>query len=200
MQIEKDRVEILSGVRKGLTLGSPLALFIRNLDWVNWKEVMSPEVEEIDPRKEEERKVTRPRPGHADLAGGIKYRFSDFRNVLERASARETAARVAAGAVARALLEHLDCRIFSHVVQIGNVKARLKGEDYQEVATRPKSPLLVVLIPSLRKRWLQLSKKQRKTVILWAESLKWLVWGFLLGLVLMSIGTEDLTLFLLRVS
>lgn len=136
MQIEKDKVEILSGVRKGLTLGSPLALLIRNLDWVNWKEVMSPEVEGIDPRKEEEQKLTRPRPGHADLPGGIKYRFTDFRNVLERASARETAARVAAGAVARTLLEYLDCRIFSHVVQIGNVKARLKGEDYQEVATR----------------------------------------------------------------
>ena len=93
MKIERDCVEILSGVRHGLTLGSPLALMIENKDWANWGEVMAVEPREIAPEKS--RRVKRPRPGHADLAGGLKYDTRDLRNVLERASARETAARVA---------------------------------------------------------------------------------------------------------
>jgi len=102
MKIEQDRVEILSGVRHGLTLGSPLALTIENKDWENWDEVMSAEPREISPEKS--RQVKRPRPGHADLAGGLKYDARDLRNVLERASARETAARVACGGLAKQLL------------------------------------------------------------------------------------------------
>ncbi|PIS35981.1 MAG: chorismate synthase [Nitrospirae bacterium CG08_land_8_20_14_0_20_52_24] len=123
MQIEQDRVEILSGVRWGETIGSPIALFIKNRDWVNWEHVMSddPEI------KEEGRRVSRPRPGHADLSGGIKYGHHDLRNILERSSARETAARVAVGAAARRLLESFGIDLVSHVVEIGGVKGKGNG-------------------------------------------------------------------------
>src|SRR5205809_1661784 len=119
MKIEQDHVEILSGVRHGLTLGSPLALTIDNKDWANWTEVMATEPREIAPEKS--RRLKRPRPGHADLAGGQKYAARDLRNILERASARETAARVACGALARQLLAMFDVEIRSHVVQLGGI-------------------------------------------------------------------------------
>src|SRR6266436_1784689 len=99
MKIEQDAAEILSGVRHGLTLGSPLALMIENKDWPNWSEVMSIDPQDLAPEKS--RRVKRPRPGHADLAGGLKYNARDLRDVLERASARETTARVACGGLAR---------------------------------------------------------------------------------------------------
>lgn len=120
MAIEQDEVEILSGVRRGQTIGSPLTLLIRNRDWINWQFTMSPEAEP-DPALPGARRapVTRPRPGHADLAGGLKYQRDDMRDVLERASARETAARVAAGAVARTLLAALGIQVASHVTAIG---------------------------------------------------------------------------------
>jgi chorismate synthase len=122
MKIERDRAEILSGVRHGRTLGSPVALQIENKDWKNWTDVMS-----VEPRSSEEvpdekmRRVRRPRPGHADLAGGLKYGARDLRDILERASARETAARVACGALARQLLAVFGCEIRSHVVQLGGI-------------------------------------------------------------------------------
>jgi len=119
MNIEKDKVEILSGIRFGKTLGSPIALIIKNLDWVNWTRVMS--IKEI-PDKGEISPLTSPRPGHADLSGVIKYNFKDIRNVLERASARETAARVAVGSVCRRFLEELGIYLYSRVIQIGKVK------------------------------------------------------------------------------
>lgn len=123
MRIESDRAEILSGVRHGETLGSPLTLQIRNRDWENWTRVMSasplPEGEE----DAEMRRVFQPRPGHADLVGVMKYGRRDARDILERASARETAARVAAGAVAKRLLEELGVRIGSHVVSLGGIAA-----------------------------------------------------------------------------
>ncbi len=119
MKIEADTVRFLSGVRHGVTLGSPLTLYIENKDWANWSEIMSPE----PGAPENNRLVTRPRPGHADLTGALKYRHSDMRNVLERSSARETAARVAAGSVARALLDELGVEITGHVVQIGGIAA-----------------------------------------------------------------------------
>jgi chorismate synthase len=120
MVIEQDRVEILAGVRGGFTIGSPIALQIRNRDWVNWQFTMSPALEP-DPALPGARRVpvTRPRPGHADLAGGLKYQRADMRDILERASARETAARVAAGAVARALLAATGIQVASHVTAIG---------------------------------------------------------------------------------
>src|SRR5215813_12471292 len=104
MKIEKDEVEILAGVRHGKTLGTPVALLIRNRDFENWQDVMSVEPHEFLNEKQE-RKLTRPRPGHTDLAGGLKYDTHDLRDILERASARETAARVAVGAFARLLLK-----------------------------------------------------------------------------------------------
>jgi chorismate synthase len=119
MKIERDRVEITSGVRHGLTLGSPLALTIENKDWANWTEVMS--VAQVDEPPEKSRRVKRPRPGHADLAGGQKFGVRDLRDVLERASARETAARVGCGALAKQLLAAFDVAILSHVIQLGGI-------------------------------------------------------------------------------
>jgi chorismate synthase len=122
MAIEQDRAEIQSGVRHGETLGSPIALVIRNRDWTNWQHTMSIEAAPSDDTPGARRgPVTRPRPGHADLAGGLKYGRTDLRDVLERASARETAARVAVGAVARVLLRRYGIEIASHVVAIGDV-------------------------------------------------------------------------------
>jgi chorismate synthase len=122
MAIEKDRAEIQAGVRRGETLGSPIALVIRNRDWTNWQHTMSIEADPSDEVPGARRApVTRPRPGHADLAGGLKYGRSDLRDVLERASARETAARVAAGAVARVLLGRYGIGVASHVIAIGPV-------------------------------------------------------------------------------
>lgn len=119
MQIERDRVTLLSGVRGGLTLGSPISLLIQNRDWENWSTVMG-----VEPgTKTTERRVTRPRPGHADLGGALKYRHRDLRNVLERASARETAARVAVGAIARQLLEAIGVTVIGWVEQIGPARA-----------------------------------------------------------------------------
>lgn len=122
MAIEQDRVEVLSGIRRGETLGSPIAFLIRNKDWTNWQHTMSIEAEPDASLPGARRAaVTRPRPGHADLSGGLKYEREDMRDILERASARETAARVAAGAVARALLRHVGVQISSHVTTIGGV-------------------------------------------------------------------------------
>ncbi|ASA95688.1 MULTISPECIES: chorismate synthase [Anoxybacillus] len=122
MQIEKDEVKILSGVRHGKTLGSPITLVVENRDWKHWTNIMGIEPP-ADDTEEVKRKVTRPRPGHADLNGAIKYGHRDMRNVLERSSARETTVRVAAGAVAKRILAELGIRIASHVVEIGGVKA-----------------------------------------------------------------------------
>ena len=122
MQIESDRAEILAGVRHGVTTGAPIALLIRNRDWVNWQQTMYVEREMPEDASGTKRPdVTRPRPGHADLAGALKYGHSDVRDVLERASARETAARVAAGSLARQLLGAFDIRLASHVSAIGDV-------------------------------------------------------------------------------
>ncbi|MFQ6046507.1 MAG: chorismate synthase [Gemmatimonadales bacterium] len=122
MKIESDRVEFLSGVRAGETIGSPVAMLIWNRDWENWSDVMAPEPD-VEGPSERRRRVVRPRPGHADLVGTLKYARSDARDILERASARETAARVAAGAVCRRLLEEFGVEIGSHVVELGSVAA-----------------------------------------------------------------------------
>ncbi|HET7603590.1 MAG TPA: chorismate synthase [Gemmatimonadales bacterium] len=122
MKIEQDRIEWLSGVRAGETLGSPLAMLIPNRDWTNWEDVMAHEAVS-DSGELRRRRVARPRPGHADLSGVLKYDRLDARDILERASARETAARVAAGAVARRLLEEFGIEIGSHVVSLGGIIA-----------------------------------------------------------------------------
>ena len=120
MKIETDHAEILTGVRHGKSLGSPLALWIQNQDWENWKLDKMSHTEPLEPVPE----ITLPRPGHADLAGVQKFGFTDIRNVLERSSARETAMRVALGAVCRAFLRELGIEIASHVIQIGPIKAQ----------------------------------------------------------------------------
>jgi len=125
MKIEKDKVQILSGVRFGKTLGGPIALFIENKDWENWKEKMAVEGERPDTAVP----FTRPRPGHADLAGGIKYNQRDLRNILERASARETACRVALGAVCKRFLEELGVFVGSYVVSIGPLCPPIEEQD-----------------------------------------------------------------------
>ena len=125
MKIETDAARVLSGVRFGKTLGSPIALFIENRDWANWTERMRQFEEPDSPVAP----ITTPRPGHADWAGMVKYGTDDLRNILERASARETAARVAAGAVARCLLDALEIRVFSHVLAIGGVTANPATDD-----------------------------------------------------------------------
>lgn len=135
MKIERDRVEIISGVRHGLSLGSPLALTIENKDWANWTEVMS--VESVDMPEEKSRRLKRPRPGHADLAGGQKFGARDLRNILERASARETAARVACGALAKQLLAAFQIEIRSHVIQLGGIPEKPLELTWDEAAAIP---------------------------------------------------------------
>ena len=120
MKIEKDRVRILSGVRHGKTLGSPIAMMVENRDWPNWEEIMS--VQAASPEAAQKRTVTRPRPGHTDLAGSLKFNQVDARNILERSSARETTARVAAGALAKTFLKCFGIEVLSHTTAIGTVK------------------------------------------------------------------------------
>jgi chorismate synthase len=137
MKIEKDKARITGGVRHGVTIGSPIAMRISNRDWKNWREVMS-----VSPlRKSATKKVSIPRPGHADLSGLAKYGLDDIRSVLERASARETAARVGVGAIARKLLSGFDIEIFSHVTRIGKVKARSGKLDFEALGSVDESPV-----------------------------------------------------------
>lgn len=119
MKIESDQVEITSGVRHGLTMGGPITLNVTNLDHQKWLEIMS--AADVDQKKKGLRKITKPRPGHADLVGGMKYRFEDLRNSLERSSARETTMRVAVGAVAKRLLEEIGVEVASHIVTFGGI-------------------------------------------------------------------------------
>jgi chorismate synthase len=121
MQIEKDRVKITSGVRHGKTLGSPITLIIENDDWKHWTHVMGSEPISNEEEQDIKRKITKPRPGHADLNGGLKYNHRDLRNVLERSSARETAIRVAVGAVAKQILKQCEIDVAGHVVEIGGI-------------------------------------------------------------------------------
>lgn len=133
MQIENDKAEILSGVRWGRSLGGPISLLIKNKDWLNWQKAMSISSEYEDSVSQ----VTKPRPGHADLSGLIKYCHKDIRNILERASARETAIRVAIGAVCKLLLKEFNIKIISHVTEIGGVgidRMKLKLDDIQKKA------------------------------------------------------------------
>jgi chorismate synthase len=143
-KIEKDRVEFLSGVRHGQTIGAPIALRVENRDWANWEKALS--VEKLPDSESAERRLTAPRPGHADLAGSMKFNLHDARYILERASARETAARVAAGTIAKLLLRQFECEVLSHVIAVG--KARLPRAaawtEIQAVCENLDSPLRCV--------------------------------------------------------
>lgn len=132
MKIEKDSVKIYTGVRWGRTLGSPVGLMIRNKDWENWRDKMSPDPMFLNTAEP----VTRPRPGHADLPGALKYGATDIRNILERSSARETAMRVAVGSVAKRLLAEFGIEVVSHVLSIGGVFAKVPKVSFQEIKKR----------------------------------------------------------------
>ena len=160
MKIEEDRVEILSGIRHGLTLGSPVALTIENKDWENWQEVMSTSATEVAPDKS--RRVKRPRPGHADLAAGLKHDARDLRNVLERASARETAARVACGALAKQLLAQFDIEVRSHVIQLGGIPDQPLELTFEQIAAVPENAPLRCADPAAQQRMIELIDQTKR--------------------------------------
>jgi chorismate synthase len=163
MAIESDRAEVLAGVRRGRTTGAPIALLIRNRDWVNWQQTMHVERElPEDATGARRADVTRPRPGHADLAGAIKYGHEDIRDVLERASARETAARVAAGSLARQLLRRFGIRIASHVSVIGDVRLPAdRAVSFAEAAAISDDAPLRCADPTLQQRMMAAIDKAR---------------------------------------
>jgi len=130
MKIETDRARVVSGVRHSQTIGSPIAILLENKDWENWNEALP--VEDIDGAEDKKKPLTRPRPGHADLAGAIKYNFQDARYILERASARETTARVAVGALAKAFLGELGISVLSHVIAVGGARLE-RAAPWQEI-------------------------------------------------------------------
>ncbi|WP_427814135.1 chorismate synthase [Enterococcus sp. 22-H-5-01] len=135
MKIEKDQVRITSGVRHGKTIGAPITMIVQNRDWKNWQKVMS--VEEGPEKDQQLRRVSKPRPGHADLVGGMKYHHRDLRNVLERSSARETTMRVAVGAVAKQILAAIDIDIASHVAILGGIAANIPEQlSVKEIKTK----------------------------------------------------------------
>src|SRR5262245_19979294 len=133
MRIERDEAEIIAGVRHGKTLGTPISLLIRNRDFENWTDVMNVEPRTFDEEKRA-RRVSRPRPGHTDLAGGLKYDTHDLRDILERASARETAARVAVGGFAKLLLKEFDIEIASHTAMVGGVPEEPIVATWEQIA------------------------------------------------------------------
>src|SRR5579862_946348 len=141
MKIETDRAHIVSGVRHSKTIGSPIAILLENKDWKNWTEALP--VEDSEGAAEKQKPVTRPRPGHADLAGAIKYNFQDSRYILERASARETTARVAVGALAKALLGEFGIGVLSHVIQVGEERLNRNAEWSELVALSQKDEVLL---------------------------------------------------------
>jgi chorismate synthase len=143
-KIEKDRVEALAGIRHGQTIGAPIALRIENRDWANWEKALP--VENLPDSESAQRRLTAPRPGHADLAGSMKLNLHDARYVLERASARETAARVAVGAIAKLLLRQFDCEVLSHVVAVGKASLARPAawKEIQQVCGNLESPLRCV--------------------------------------------------------
>jgi chorismate synthase len=146
MKIETDKVEIVAGVRHSQTIGSPIGMIIRNADWKNWTEAMP--VEDYEASSEKFKKVSRPRPGHADLAGAIKYDFPDARYILERASARETTARVAVGAVAKSFLSCFGIEVLSHVIAVGPVKLERQATWEDLVALSHRGEVLLGCVDS----------------------------------------------------
>lgn len=163
MQIEKDRAQIRSGVRKGVTLGSPITLVVENADYRSWEPLMSPDPGEMPNQK----MVTRPRPGHADLVGAVKFNHRDARNILERSSARETAARVGVGAVCKALLEEFGITIYSHVVNLGGIRVDATGMTHEQIREAAEASELRVARPEVEARMRELidnAKKEGDTV------------------------------------
>jgi len=156
MKIETDQVEIVAGVRHSKTIGSPIALIIQNKDWKNWTEALP--VEDIDGAEEKSKPVTRPRPGHADLAGSIKYNLAEARYILERASARETTARVAVGGFAKTLLAEFGIGVLSHVIGIGEARMSRQASWEELVALNEKSEVFLACVDAE-------AEKQMKEVV-----------------------------------
>lgn len=145
MKIEKDTAVVRSGVRKGVTLGSPITLVVENRDYKNWEPLMAPEPGELPDQKT----VTRPRPGHADLVGALKFNHRDARNVLERSSARETAARVAVGAVCKRLLAEFGIQVYSHIINLGGITVDVSGLTHNQIRERAEASELRVARPEV---------------------------------------------------
>ncbi|HXO26248.1 MAG TPA: chorismate synthase [Thermoanaerobaculia bacterium] len=163
MQIEADAAEIRGGVRGGVTLGSPVVLWIANRDYANWQKVMGPAAEDVDPRLAELRRLKAPRPGHADLAGGLKYLRRDLRDVLERASARETAARVAAGAFAKMLLAELaGIEVRSGVRALGAVGADAPPPTWHDLLRMDDASPLRAIDPALEPEMVRLVERAQE--------------------------------------
>lgn len=161
MKIEKDRVRITSGIRHGKTIGSPVTLVVENKDWKNWTTVMS--VAEVPEKDQSLRRVARPRPGHADLVGGMKYHHRDLRNVLERSSARETTMRVAIGAIAKKILEELDIIVAGHVICLGGIQAEIPGNiSIQEIKEISEASEVRVVDPAVEQRIKDLIDQTKK--------------------------------------
>lgn len=150
MQIEKDTAEFVGGIRHGYTTGAPVALVVENKDWTHWRNIMN--IEPIEGTDEEKRRVHRPRPGHADLNGGLKYNLKDLRNVLERSSARETTVRVAVGAIARQLLAEFGIQIAGRVLRIGEIEAPYEELSIEELRSRTEASSVRVTDPETEKK------------------------------------------------
>lgn len=165
MQIERDTADIAGGVRHGQTTGAPIALIVANNDWKHWTKIMN--IEPIEGTDEEKRRVHRPRPGHADLNGGLKYDLKDLRNVLERSSARETAVRVAVGALARQLLEAFGIRVGGQVLRIGEIEAPVNNLPLDELIERTEASSVRVVDEETEKKmeaYIDLIKKEGDSV------------------------------------
>ena len=157
MTIEKDKVELLSGIRHGYSLGSPISMKIENRDWKNWVHYMQAEKEGAD----EGRNVTKPRPGHADLPGALKFNQLDIRNVLERSSARETASRVAVGALCKILLRNFNINLFSYVVEIGGVSQPAGDLSFEEIQQRAEASPVRMVNPDAEKKAIAIIDKAK---------------------------------------
>lgn len=161
MLIEKDQVKITSGIRHGKTLGSPVTLVVENKDWKNWTKVMA--IEEVPEKNKKLRRVSKPRPGHADLVGGMKYHHDDLRNVLERSSARETTMRVAIGAIAKKILKELEIIVAGHVVTLGGIHAEIQdGLTVTEIKERSEASEVRVVDPQVEEEMKALIDQTKK--------------------------------------
>lgn len=174
MQIEKDTAQILGGVRHGYTTGAPLALVVQNNDWKHWQNIMN--VEPIEGNDEAKRRVHRPRPGHADLNGGLKYNLKDLRNVLERSSARETTVRVAVGAIARQFLAQFGVKVAGQVIRIGEIEAPPHNLSIDELIERTEASSVRVVDEETEKKMEayidEIKKKATPSAALWNASSK----------------------------
>lgn len=166
MKIEKDQVRFTSGVRHGKTLGSPVTMIVENRDWKNWTTIMS--AEEVTEEEKQIRRVSQPRPGHADLVGGMKYHFEDLRNVLERSSARETTMRVAIGAVAKKLLAELNIEVAGHVITLGGIQAKVPEgitvKEIQNISEASEVRVVDAAVETQMKELIDTTKKNGDTI------------------------------------